>query len=683
MTFSDPFKACIRQVRRLPIFYRLSLGFAISLLIPSLLLAWNAFNNYEALADSDRILYQRIAKEVIAPSAAIAIRLGRTDQLEPMLSNYLRIKTAVAVTVLDQKNEIFIRVPTTDIAINDYKSFKTPVVYRGLTLNSDIEYDEATLKNDAEVVGYLVIHLKDQEKAAFFALLKDQFFIIIASIIICIIIAILLTASITSPLRRLMYVIKTGVYDRSEHLDMLEDNHSDELSDLYKILFASNETLQKNQDQIKQVNRELTQSATQLEDQIKQTQFAKRELEESNDRKDQFISNFSHEIKSPLTTIGASIDFLKEETSGLWNKMGPYLTTDQAPIIKGIMKDVSNIDTCIRMLDDSTERMSNLVEEVSFSVLDIMPDEPFEITTISLVDSVNKVIEYHKATIDDKGLSLFTSIDIPKDITVETDWPRTEKSIRSVISNAINFTSHGSITITAYLKSDEHTTRLILDVEDTGPGIPQKASHRIFDRFYILEDPSIKSGAGIGVGLANARSLINSIGGKLYLKESHINKGSTFRFDIPYSTTANELTGPQTVKLPGNIRILHVEDSRMHRHVFNLYSKIYKLNITAAASAKEALELLGKHEFDVIVADCHMPIMSGQEFAKIVRSREVAGQQVPTYLVALTADDSQKNYQDCMSSGFNTFYTKPFRREKFDRLIKEIASFLTLESTLP
>jgi CheY-like chemotaxis protein len=241
------------------------------------------------------------------------------------------------------------------------------------------------------------------------------------------------------------------------------------------------------------------------------------------------------------------------------------------------------------------------------------------------------------------------------------DGTRLRQILFNLIGNALKFTDSGKVWI--YLKKDRN--HLLFEVGDTGPGIPKKRAGGIFEEFSQPSDTSLNNKAGTGLGLAISKKLVKAMGGKIGVK-SNVKKGSTFWFQIPYTECTSMANATKRNNGMSGIRILVVDDDPL---VGKLMQKFLnkQTDIITCNSPIEALKIVNRSSFDLIITDLKMPEMNGIEFTKHIR----ANYDVP--ILVLSAGVTDENIQT-LNQFSNVFrMPKPFSR---DGLTKKIHTLL-------
>lgn len=228
------------------------------------------------------------------------------------------------------------------------------------------------------------------------------------------------------------------------------------------------------------------------------------ELKQVDLDKNEFFARTIEELRIPLTSIDGHVELLRDQHLG-------RITKQQKDSLDAINHE---IDRITRMIIDIIELTNLETGNISLKK-----------ERISFSDIIDNVTEYMQPTTELKGIRLVKEIspDLP---AILGDPERLTHAFTNIISNAIKFTSDGSISITA----DARDRELLVSVSDTGTGIPDDAVDKIFDRFYKVDAAS----NGTGLGLSTAKAIVELHGGRIWA-ESKKGEGSTVRFTVPVS----------------------------------------------------------------------------------------------------------------------------------------------------
>ncbi len=236
----------------------------------------------------------------------------------------------------------------------------------------------------------------------------------------------------------------------------------------------------------------------------------------------------------------------------------------------------------------------------------------------------------------------------------------------NLLGNAVKFTAHGTVTLRAAWSSG----RAILEVADTGPGIPAGELATLFAPF-VQSGTGRATSEGTGLGLAISRSYAQRMGGDV-TAASRVGEGSMFRCEIALDA-ADEAEAPpaerQVIGLArgsGPYRVLVVDDSPENRRLLARLFAFDGLEVREAASGAEAVRLCATFAPDIVFLDVHMPGMDGGEAVRIVRASERAraasgedGREAK--IVALSASVLETDRDALLRGGCDAFVSKPFR----------------------
>ena len=239
----------------------------------------------------------------------------------------------------------------------------------------------------------------------------------------------------------------------------------------------------------------------------------------------------------------------------------------------------------------------------------------------------------------------------------------------NLISNACKFTDEGTITVNIVPKEIvEDSIQLNFRIADTGMGISEEKQRYIFDEF--TQDIKSNDFQGTGLGLAIVKRLLDLHDAPIGLK-SEKNVGTEFTFAITYEIaqkTDVEVV-PKEEKIDRSIEgshILIVDDNKINRLVTRKILENNKFTCTIAENGKEALEIINDEVFDMILMDVNMPIMNGFEATKAIRG---FNSTVP--IIALTATNPTKSFEDLKALGFTDIIIKPYDTLDFLEVIKK------------
>ena len=351
--------------------------------------------------------------------------------------------------------------------------------------------------------------------------------------------------------------------------------------------------------------------------------------------KQQFLSNMSHEIRTPMNAIiGFTKVLLKTELSA---KQKEYLTA-------------------IKMSGDALIVLIN-------DILDLAKVDAgkmiFEQTPFKMALSISAMLHLFETKIQEKNLQLIKNYDSRIPQVLVGDPVRLHQIILNLISNAVKFTSKGSITVNVSLLSDDDNKVTIeFSVKDTGIGIPENKIDKIFENFQQASSGTSRLYGGTGLGLAIVKQLVEPQGGSISVV-SQLNEGSTFSFTLSFLKTSDdaeqqvELEEPDVDK--SNIKVLVVEDIPLNQLLMKTLLDDFGFERDMASNGRIAIEKMETKEFDVILMDLQMPEMNGFEATDYIRN--TLKSTIP--IIALTADVTTVDLAKCRAVGMNDYIAKP------------------------
>lgn len=377
-------------------------------------------------------------------------------------------------------------------------------------------------------------------------------------------------------------------------------------------------------------------------------------IQEASKLKDEFISNLSHEVRSPLNAIIGYADLIHESIRNPETKKNIEYITMSSRNLLGMINDILDyrkIESGKGQLDFDNFELESVVTVV-FNTLKITAE--------------NKGLEYN--LIYDPELPQFVNSD-PKKIS---------QILLNLIGNAIKFTSDGKVEVRVRKISEENNyCKVRFCVSDTGIGIDKTNQKLIFETFTQETDLTAKEFGGSGLGLSISRKLIELFGGTIQV-DSEPGSGAVFSFilDMKISNEGDTTKINREKIIVDNLeklKILVVDDLLINR---NLLLKQFELRgcrdcVETAENGLEALDMISKKKYDIILTDIRMPVMNGVELARILRKN---GFTAP--IIGVSANDQQSEKKECLSVGMNGYIVKPY---SFDALLIEIADVLYLK----
>ncbi|WP_051307137.1 PAS domain-containing hybrid sensor histidine kinase/response regulator [Desulfomicrobium escambiense] len=381
---------------------------------------------------------------------------------------------------------------------------------------------------------------------------------------------------------------------------------------------------------------------------------AKEAAESANHAKSEFLANMSHEVRTPLNGIMGMLQLLQ--------------TTDPS---------TEQVE-CITLAVKSANRLTRLLADI----LDISSIEAgrlavrsAEFSTEELRDSV---MELFFQTAREKGLDLACRMAEGVPERVVGDETRVMQILGNLLGNALKFTPHGSVRLDMEpLPAPAGDARLRFTVSDTGIGMPEISLDQLCAPFYQVDGSYTRAYQGAGLGLAITHRLVMLMGGSLEI-QSVLGQGTSVMVDLPFAVPkARVESSPAPAGLPTSgrpVRVLLAEDDKINQIATSALLKKMGHSVSVAENGREALELLAAQEFDLILMDIQMPVMTGIEALKAIRTdpAHAASRDIP--VVALTAHAMVGDRENFLEQGMDAYLSKPVGIRDLDSVITRLFS---------
>lgn len=360
---------------------------------------------------------------------------------------------------------------------------------------------------------------------------------------------------------------------------------------------------------------------------------ALRRAEESSRVKSEFLTNMSHEVRTPLNGVIGGLAVLAGEEA---------LTPRQADLI--------------RLLGDSTRQLEEVLRTI-FDFARIQGDAlQIDIQPVDVAAEIGLVVDFVTPRLVDKGLAMQVDLDPSLHVRAWTDGAALKRVIGSLLVNAVNFTPAGQITLKGRLERSVG----VFEVTDTGVGIAEADQSRIFGDFSQLDASSTRKVGGMGLGLSICRALLDKLGGEISVR-SRPGQGSTFtiRLPLPPEAVACAPAAIDEIVAEAAPRILVVDDHPTNRKVMGLLLEQAGAQSVMAVDGAQAVALFAADRFDMVLMDVQMPIMDGLEATRRIRALEAERGYGRTPVIMVTANAMPEDARASRAAGADRHLAKP------------------------
>lgn len=358
--------------------------------------------------------------------------------------------------------------------------------------------------------------------------------------------------------------------------------------------------------------------------------------EKENKAKSDFIAMISHEIRTPINIIGGFLELYRRKKT---------LTEDE---IIYIDQAINSLLSIVGNVLDITKIESGLLS--------------LECKHVNISKLIRDTADSFKPIVSQKSIELSCEIKIDSSCSLYLDSVRISQILYNLIGNAVKFTEHGCVCITA----DYCNGSLNIIVQDSGIGIPEHKINNLFKPFTRAHSDFKYQGTGLGLSLC--KQLCDLMGGGISL-ESKMNVGTTVALSIPCSATKNKdiisesiLNNNDDYKINQNainFTVLIVDDHPVNLYLLSKQLELIGLRVIKASSAKRAIKILKKQHIDAVLTDCQMDDVSGYALTKMIRTYEERLHTKKHIIIGITASGLKKDKDDGLNAGMDDFIFRP------------------------
>ncbi|HMF58208.1 MAG TPA: ATP-binding protein, partial [Pyrinomonadaceae bacterium] len=373
---------------------------------------------------------------------------------------------------------------------------------------------------------------------------------------------------------------------------------------------------------------------------------ARSEAEAASRAKDEFLATLSHELRTPLTAMLGWTSLLRSGN-----------------LAEGVNEQA------LEIIERNARMQSQLIEDILDVSRIITGKLNLKVQPVELSQIIESAANTVRPAVEAKAIDLRLDLDARAGV-ISGDPTRLQQVVWNLLSNAVKFTPQGG-RIEVRLKRIGACVQML--VTDTGAGIGRSFLPFVFDRFRQADSTTTRTHGGLGLGLAIVRHVVEMHGGTVEAVSEGEGKGATFIVSLPVvalRARANEvdmLWEENSVQTPPaqkpasleGVRLLVVDNEQDARVMIRAGLKEYGAQVQEAASVTEALEILAREQWDVLVSDIGMPGLDGYDLIRRVREIEAEKGVGNLPAIALTAYTDEESIRRALSAGYQMHMAKP------------------------
>lgn len=371
---------------------------------------------------------------------------------------------------------------------------------------------------------------------------------------------------------------------------------------------------------------------------------AKEKAEKANKIKTQFLSNITHELRTPLYAVTGLTHLLLEENP----------TPNQKEHLNSLRFSGEYLLSLINNILDLNKLEANKVN--------------VEVTSFNLKKRISDVLIALNKAAQDRNNKVNFHFDDKIPDKIKGDSLKVSQVLINLVGNAIKFTRDGTISIYVnFVKAlEDDKMRLYFEVEDNGVGISEEKQDEIFGSFTQESQEINRMYGGSGLGLSIVKNLLKLLGSDVKL-ESTYGKGSRFFFELDFGKIDGSEISVQKQALQEidfslfeEKKILIVEDNKINQLITRKILEKQNVQCDVADNGDIAVDKAKGMEYDLILMDIHMPGISGVEATKLIRQFDIR-----TPIIALTAVTLEDHLEEFFTNGITDVIPKPYKTEEF------------------
>lgn len=376
-------------------------------------------------------------------------------------------------------------------------------------------------------------------------------------------------------------------------------------------------------------------------DSIQQAEYAKRETEkykELDELKNRFITNISHDLKTPLTLIkGPAAEISESTEEPKTKKLAEYVKKNAEHLLRVVNQLIQ-----LNRVDKGQNEL--YIEEINFKTL------------------VSKILAQYEGLIQKENYKIHTDV---ADVNLFTDSFKLEQIFHNLIHNAFRYSPSGA---TIGVEVRNTGSEINIEIWDTGEGISQENQQLIFDRFFKVDDNNHE---GTGIGLSLVKEYVEKLGGLIRIDSTYTN-GAKFIVTLPKDNFANPNEVFESINLMdenGSMPIMLVVEDHPDLNNFICESFEDEFTCISAYDGKEGLAKIQELKPDVIISDLMMPGIDGQSMIEEIKSNEQLA-HIP--IIVLSAKSQTTDRIDLYDLGIDNYLVKPFDIGELKAIVQKV-----------
>ena len=384
----------------------------------------------------------------------------------------------------------------------------------------------------------------------------------------------------------------------------------------------------------------------------KRIEKEKEKSESASRAKSDFLAAMSHEIRTPLNGILGFAHVLNKTV----------LNDDQREHLE--------------LIDISARNLLSIIEEIlDFSRIEAGKFQVRE-SNVDLARLLFDTVRLFRAKAEEKGLELLyqEERDLPR--WIESDDLRMRQLVGILLDNAIKFTPRGGLELRTSTLTNKSESKLIIQVSDSGIGIPQDELPKLFEPFYQVDQSSRRPFGGTGLGLVIARNISESLGGNIEVTSTE-GRGSSFTVSLPLKLGSDQaVKNDKRFELSladhaSEIRALVVDDDPINGKLLVYLLQARNVIADRVESGSRAIQMITDRHYNLVFLDLHMPGISGWDVVKeLERLQDDCGcdRNYPP-IIATTADVQKDSQEQLLKDGMDDFLAKPVDPDTLNQII--------------